>query len=427
MYRKLLPLLVVIGLFSFVLIPFALPADAMQDLDKINSTVDRWKKQSFLIKLLIFTTGITGTLIAAMQQSASHRIKIASQILGISITMITGANFFLYNFDYKSLDYWIIQIENRREEIMYQYSPLRDSDGKFSDAQVAEKYRNDLLELVKLVGSARLDLNQKEKVSKHEKTALIESVISSAFAAPPKPSWIDNPPKDDNNNLYGLGTDVSPDLKDAVQKSKTNAMKKIEEKILNIISAPELSSASDSLGSFVNITKDIEKNAMFKEFFVKKNGGYEVFTLGIYPRVQVKTIEDILTMIREMRALAAEERQFQLGVAQIQDLPNLANRAHEAKKSMNQQLGISEESPEAQLRPTEAIPAEGVQAWVTEATMLWDGPSKTAPLKDTLPKGTPLRILSVENGWYFVTSNKPGGYSPKGWVEARHVTRNSPQ
>jgi hypothetical protein len=195
MYKKLFPLIIVAGLFSFILIPLALSADLRGELDALDTVSKRWKTDSFIIKALIFITAIVGALIAAMQQSPSHRVKICSQTLSIFITVITSAKFFFYNFDYKTLDYWVTKIEGRKAELRLQYVHHIGDDGKFSDEQIAKKFRDDLMEFLKLINSAQ------ERVMKSEKVAFNQTIISLAFAEDIKPSWISNPPKDDTQYI----------------------------------------------------------------------------------------------------------------------------------------------------------------------------------------------------------------------------------
>jgi hypothetical protein len=195
--------------------------------------------------------------------------------------VITSANFFFYNFDYKTLDFWVTKIEGRKAELKLQYAHHVGDDRKFSDEQIARKFRDDLMEFLKLINSAQ------ERVMKSEKVAFNQSIVSLAFAESIKPSWINNPPKDDSQYIYGMGIGFGHDLDQTIQNAKNITRQKIGEKVLTDVSdalkQPPLSiDKADNLPTLVG--KNVEKESTFKEFFVKKNEGYEVFVLGIYPR-----------------------------------------------------------------------------------------------------------------------------------------------
>ena len=112
----------------------------MEELYNIASFIDNWKFESLLIKILIFCTATMGTLIAVLIQSTSTKVRKFSQFLSVSVTIITGANFFFYNFDYKSLDFWITKIETKREEIRIQYIANLDNNGNFLSEEIRQKF-----------------------------------------------------------------------------------------------------------------------------------------------------------------------------------------------------------------------------------------------------------------------------------------------
>jgi hypothetical protein len=137
-----------------------------------------------------------------------------------------------------------------------------------------------------------------------------------------------------------MGIGLAPDLDQTIQNAKNTARQKIGEKVLKNVSdtlkQPPLSiDKADNLPILVG--RNVEKESTFKEFFVKKNEGHEVFVLGIYPRSNERLIE--WSTLLESGALEEEERRFRLGVSKVQNLRNLAEAARKAKESMNKQLG----------------------------------------------------------------------------------------
>lgn len=83
-----------------------------------------------------------------------------------------------------------------------------------------------------------------------------------------------------------------------------------------------------------------------------------------------------------------------------------------------------EEPTAPQQRKAVAVDPQATQVWTTEAAPVRGGPHAAAQPVESLPQGTPLKVHSAQEGWYFVT--KPWGVRGPGWVEAHYVTVNAP-
>lgn len=225
--------------------PNAGASDFEKPIRDYEKQIASWEREGDLEIALVIAVIVFGPLISLFQKWTSQWAKVATIVLGLATSIITGINSKAFTADYRALH--LAAIDGRA--ITAQLWPMAGmlSDSHTSDEvrkTTQELYFKKLAEFPAIIARLEANNNPPPTASQNSDGGLFSLPRVYAGSAPTLPAWVQKPPSDDYG-LYFVGKAIDTSLAEAKTKSLDDAYNRALRRLK--ASAPNVSDA-DILG-----------------------------------------------------------------------------------------------------------------------------------------------------------------------------------
>jgi len=243
-----------------------------KSIQEIQNQITAWDHQASIQIVLVIAVVVFGAVISVLQKSTGNAAKVATVVLGLATSIVTGINAKVFSVDYRSL----------QRAAMEGNAIVRKLHGMLAVFTEAQPQGADLVKFNADFLQRLDDFNQISKALEgagspgatsggNQQASVFTVPLVYAQSASTAPSWLANLPSDDRSFFY-LGKASDASLSTAQADSLKGAMSQITSAL----------NPGDPYSADLNVSTPIKDAAVVQDTYFsydKQSGAYTYYTL----------------------------------------------------------------------------------------------------------------------------------------------------